>query len=64
MMKVTQVEMITDDTGYRRFEHPTRGTVETVSYPGGIVFVANGFKRREPAVEEPPRPKRSAGGKA
>ena len=79
MLKRTLVEFC---KGYvfRRFEHPTRGTVETLSYPcGRMVYVAKGFRTpsETPTVVTrkrfggmwkgsggPPAAKRSAGGEA
>jgi hypothetical protein len=35
---------------FRRFEHPTRGTVDTLSYPcGQVVDVAKGFEPWAPS---------------
>jgi hypothetical protein len=33
------------DCVFRCFEHPTRGTIQTITYPcGRVVFVASGFR--------------------
>jgi hypothetical protein len=45
MLKRTLVRVCAGDCVFRRFEHPTRGTVDTLSYPcGRLVYVAKGFK--------------------
>jgi hypothetical protein len=47
MLKRTLIEY---SKGYvfRRFEHPTRGVVETLSYPcGRLVYVAEGLSSRK-----------------
>jgi hypothetical protein len=49
MLKRTLIEYC---KGYvfRRFEHPTRGTVDTLSYPcGRVVYVAKGFEPSAPS---------------
>jgi hypothetical protein len=44
MMKRTLIE-VCNGFMFRRYEHPTRGTVDTLSYPcGRLVYVAKGFE--------------------
>jgi hypothetical protein len=46
MLKQTMMESV-KGCRYCRYEHPTRGIIETLSYPcGRLVYIAKGFERR------------------
>lgn len=45
MLKRTLIRFCEGNCVFRRFEHPQRGTVDTLTYPcGRLVYVAKGFK--------------------
>jgi hypothetical protein len=52
-MKLTHIEHWQGAT-FRRFEHPTRGVVETLTYPcGRLVYVAEGLGSRKRPRKSP-----------